>query len=412
MSAAAVAATRAAYKNMKAKRLKEGTDGAAGEAWIQDFESASRKVGFAPEETEDDTLTPKARARASSMVLYEDRDTDWYARLAFFVNFKIVRRPWFERFITACILLVGIATGVDVTFVHAATTPLWAKLVGDITSNVTLGVFTIECVLKVVAFGRKPKMYFTDKLDGHYNTFDFLIVVLSYAFLSSDSGGTIAVMRLLRLVRVMNLFEALRVIIKGLVVGLRSVSSILMLLTLVIYMFAVVGVTLFGRNDPAHFATIPVAMCTLFRCATLASWKNIYNINYYGCDVFNGGLYSIDRTLKAYATFTAGGSTWPDWVCYAPVASPVTSVVFFFLYSLLTAFVIISLFIGVITMGMLEALEEQRATTSAAKYASKLAANSMLESGDAQGNSVIRVKLDQAFGRTGERHDTDRCAPW
>ena len=31
---------------------------------------------------------------------------------------------------------------------------------------------------------------------------------LSYAFLGSDSGSTIAVLRLLRLVRVMNLFQA------------------------------------------------------------------------------------------------------------------------------------------------------------------------------------------------------------
>ena len=64
----------------------------------------------------------------------------------------------------------------------------------------------------------------------------------------------------MRLVRVMGLFEKLRVILRGLAVGLRSVSSILMLLTLIAFMFAVLGVTAFGANDPAHFATIPLAM--------------------------------------------------------------------------------------------------------------------------------------------------------
>jgi hypothetical protein len=141
-------------------------------------------------------------------------------------------------------------------------------------------------------------------------------------------------------------------------------------------MFAVLGVTAFGANDPAHFATIPLAMTTLFfHCATLASWKNVYDINYFGCNAFDGGLYGPPPSSPAnatlapavdggteteglpagLATFVAGGSRWPDWVCAQPQAQPLAAAIYFFVYTLITALVIMSLFIGVITMGMFEA---------------------------------------------------------
>lgn len=373
--ATTVIATRAAYKMMK-KQKKNKTK----HSWITEFEMVSRELDFVTEDGDDETISPKERSRNQTMALFETRDEDWYVRLAFFVNCRITRKSWFENFITGCILLVGLATGIDVTYVHNATVPQWALMFTEITSKATLAVFTLEAALKIVAFGRQPQRYFTDEFEGGYNSFDFLIIALSYGFLPTGEGGAILVMRLMRLVRVMNLFEQLRVILRGLAVGLRSVSSILMLLTLIVFMFAVLGVTAFGANDPAHFATVPLAMVTLFRCATLASWKNVYEINYFGCDAFDGGLYepppsapanatmasAVDEGGEAeglpvgLATFVAGGSTWPDWVCAQPQAQPLAAAIFFFVYTLITALVIMSLFIGVITMGMFEARRPAR----------------------------------------------------
>ena len=371
--ATTVVATRAAYKMMKQKRMKESAG--TKHSWVTEFELASRELDFATADGDEGTITPKERSRKQTMTLFETREIDWYVRLAFFVNCHVTRKPWFENFVTGCILLVGIATGIDVTYVHKETVPQWALLFTEISSNATLAIFTLEAALKIVAFGRQPQRYFTDEFEGSYNSFDFLIVALSYAFLPTGEGGAISVMRLMRLVRVMNLFEQLRVILRGLAVGLRSVSSILMLLTLIVFMFAVLGVTAFGANDPAHFATIPLAMTTLFRCATLASWKNVYDINYFGCNAFDGGLYGpppsspANETLApavdggteteglpaGLATFVAGGSRWPDWVCAQPQAQPLAAAIYFFVYTLITALVIMSLFIGVITMGMFEA---------------------------------------------------------
>ena len=43
----------------------------------------------------------------------------------------------------------------------------------------------------------------------------------------------------------------------------------MLLLLLVIYMFAILGRTLFGANDPHHFGAIPEAMLYLFQVQLL-----------------------------------------------------------------------------------------------------------------------------------------------
>eukprot|EP01052_Picozoa_sp_SAG31_P036492 SAG31_NODE_4563_length_3135_cov_6.260359_3_plen_51_part_00 len=41
------------------------------------------------------------------------------------------------------------------------------------------------------------------------------------------------------------------------------------------YIFAILGVTLFGKNDPFHFGSLGKAMLSLFRIATLEDWTDI-----------------------------------------------------------------------------------------------------------------------------------------
>ena len=60
---------------------------------------------------------------------------------------------------------------------------------------------------------------------------------------------------------------------------------ILVLLLLVIYMFAVLGVIMLGANDPANFGTVTTAMLTLFQVSTLTNWASIALISFHGCDV-------------------------------------------------------------------------------------------------------------------------------
>ena len=67
----------------------------------------------------------------------------------------------------------------------------------------------------------------------------------------------------------------------GLVKGLSSVSYIMLLMALIFYLFAVMGVYSFRENDPGHFGNLGIAMLTLFRCSTLEDWTDVMYINMY-----------------------------------------------------------------------------------------------------------------------------------
>ena len=62
-------------------------------------------------------------------------------------------------------------------------------------------------------------------------------------------------------------------------------------ISIIMFLFAIVGVQVFGENDPAHFGSTVRAMLSLFVCATLSAWSEVYSINFFGCDVYDAGAY-------------------------------------------------------------------------------------------------------------------------
>jgi len=104
-----------------------------------------------------------------------EKSTDYYDQLAWFVFKWITSRAWFEAFIMCNILLIGVATGIDLQFAAAVKDPAITQFV-DMVSNVTAIVFTVECGLKLVAESYRFERYFTDEENGQFNTFDFVIV--------------------------------------------------------------------------------------------------------------------------------------------------------------------------------------------------------------------------------------------
>lgn len=109
-----------------------------------------------------------------------------------------------------------------------------------------------------------------------------------------ESGGAIGALRMLRLVRLLTFIKnvpQLRVILIGLVQGVKSAVYIVMLLFLVICLFSMLGCNLFGENDPARFGNVPIAMLSLFQVSTLASWTSIAYVSWYGCSEYAGSPY-------------------------------------------------------------------------------------------------------------------------
>jgi voltage-gated sodium channel len=133
-------------------------------------------------------------------------------------------------------------------------------------AQIVLAAFTIEVVLKILAEGYKP-WYFFISHDWKWNIFDFLIVFFSMPFISFGSRSLylLRLVRLARLAKLLNKVPQLRMILFGLIEGLKSIVYILVVLFLVFYIYAVAGIYAFGFNDPFHFRDLKSAMLTLFQ---------------------------------------------------------------------------------------------------------------------------------------------------
>ena len=134
-----------------------------------------------------------------------------------------------------------------------------------------LGVFSAEITLKIMAEGMDPIRYFIGT-SWHWNCFDFTIVLFSMPFLPFG-GGQVAFLRLIRLMRLAKVFRRvpqLRMIMTGLIGGLKSIVYIVILLLLVFYLYAIAGIFFFRGNDPWHFRSIAISLTSLFRLATLS----------------------------------------------------------------------------------------------------------------------------------------------
>ena len=128
----------------------------------------------------------------------------------------------------------------------------------------------------------------------------------------------------------------------GLAAAQKSVGYILMLLLLVDYIFAVLGVVMFAENDPANFGTVPIAMLTLFQVSAFTNWASIAYVSYHGCDNFAGNGYVFDddggvndnnanddlvvQPKQFQPTMTG---RMPTWDCQNPKARPLSTVIFF-----------------------------------------------------------------------------------
>ncbi|WP_108807428.1 ion transporter [Aquimarina spinulae] len=248
------------------------------------------------------------------------------------VNFckSISKSKWFQNLVTIAILVAGVLVGI-------ATYPKFSsehEIVLEVLNEIILGVFIIEIVVKVIAEGRKPWLYFTDG----WNVFDFIIVAAAFL---PFGGSSIAILRLLRLLRVLKLIKALpklQMLVGALLKSIPSMGYVSILLLLLFYIYAVAGVFFFSENDPIHFQDLQRSMLSLFRVVTLEDWTDIMYINMFGCE-----NYGYDGNMN---------------LCINSKDSLVLSVTYFVSFVLIGTMIFLNLFIGVIMNGMDDAKNE------------------------------------------------------
>lgn len=133
------------------------------------------------------------------------------------------------------------------------------------------GVFAIELLINMYGHWLKPFW------ESAWNVFDFLVVATSLTSVFVDGIPGFSVLRLFRAFRVFRLFRripALKKITSGVVASLTGVSSAVFLLSLVMGIWSIMGVSFFREEFPVEYGSFFKAMLTNFQITTYDSWAS------------------------------------------------------------------------------------------------------------------------------------------
>jgi voltage-gated sodium channel len=135
------------------------------------------------------------------------------------------------------------------------------------------GVFVVEIAIRLAACWPRPLAFFRNG----WNVFDFIVVAGS---LMPGSGASTTIGRLLRLLRVtrlVSLSPGLRLIVTTMLTSIPSMGHVVALLSLLVYIYAILGYQFFHALDPVHWGNLPSAALALFQVITLEGWTELQN---------------------------------------------------------------------------------------------------------------------------------------
>ena len=180
---------------------------------------------------------------------------------------RLTKARAFEFGIIALIVANGVLLGLE-------TSPRLLDHAGDwlhFGERFILWVFVAEAALKIFAVSPKVDRYFRDS----WNLFDFTIVVLAFI---PAVGPFAIVARLARLARILRLVSALpelRLIVTTMVRSIPGMLNIVVLISIVAYIYAIIGYQMFHEHDPEHWRNLGISLLSLFRVITLEDWTDI-----------------------------------------------------------------------------------------------------------------------------------------
>uniref|UniRef100_A0A8C3U8P7 Sodium channel protein n=2 Tax=Catharus TaxID=9184 RepID=A0A8C3U8P7_CATUS len=163
----------------------------------------------------------------------------YWMKLKEIVNL-IVMDPFVDLAITICIVLNTLFMAME----HHPMTPEFEHVL-SVGNLVFTGIFTAEMFLKLIAMD--PYYYFQEG----WNIFDGFIVSLSLMELSLADVEGLSVLRSFRLLRVFKLAKSwptLNMLIKIIGNSVGALGNLTLVLAIIVFIFAVVGMQLFGKN--------------------------------------------------------------------------------------------------------------------------------------------------------------------
>jgi hypothetical protein len=293
--------------------------------------------------------------------------TAWQPRVRYKVPSNALRRmcfnaaqwPHFDEFIMLCILLNTIVMAIQ----FWGAPYVYVQFI-DISNYTFGGIFLIECIVKLTAYGTR---YFT----SGWNVFDFCIVlgtllgvVLKFGA-GIEIGSVATIIRTFRVGRILRLVksaQSLRILFATLVMTLPSLWNVGAILCLLFYMFSILGVQLFATihfgdayEAHANFRSFPTAFLTLVRCSTGENW--------------NGMMYDMTSQPEGclrdlvYDPMTCGFSDTSG--CYDLMGCGTDmAMAFWVVFTLIITYVLLNLFIGIVLDGFGESSSQEYSSLS------------------------------------------------
>ncbi|XP_060812334.1 voltage-dependent calcium channel type A subunit alpha-1 isoform X17 [Bombus pascuorum] len=147
------------------------------------------------------------------------------------------------------------------------------------------GMFTVECILKIAAFG--VRNFFKDA----WNMFDFVTVIGSIVdALVIEFGenfinvGFLRLFRAARLIKLLRQGYTIRILLWTFVQSFKALPYVCLLIAMLFFIYAIIGMQVFGNialdadssiTKHNNFQSFIQGLMLLFRCATGEAWPNI-----------------------------------------------------------------------------------------------------------------------------------------
>jgi len=180
---------------------------------------------------------------------------------------RIVGARWFEPFMIGLILFNGLLIGLETSKDFVEHYGRWLHLGNDL----ILGVFIAEVLLKLAAVAPRFRLYFGDG----WNLFDFSVVIASLIPATGEYALVARLVRILRVLRLVSAVPQMRLIVATLVRSIPSMGHVIMLMSIILYIYAVTGFHLYHEHDPERWGSLGAALLTLFQMVTLEGWVDV-----------------------------------------------------------------------------------------------------------------------------------------
>ena len=171
-----------------------------------------------------------------------------------------IESPRVQAALIALILVNAVILGLETS---EAIMAKWGVLL-NAADQAILAVFVVEIGLRLAVWRGS---FFRDP----WSVFDLVVVGVALI----PATGPLAVLRALRVLRLISMVPSMRRVAAGLLAAIPGLGSVIGIIAVILYVFAVIATKLFAERFPQWFGTLGESAYTLFQVMTLEGWADI-----------------------------------------------------------------------------------------------------------------------------------------